>query len=228
MRPAIRVVVADDDERVRRDFRQLLELESDIEVVAVAPDGGAAVEVCGRLRPDVVVMDVRMPGMDGIEATRQLRRAHADRCRVLVITTFDLDDYVLAAVRAGASGFLLKDDAPGQLAPAVRTIAAGDAIVAPRATARLLREFVRPDVEAAVGRAPGALTDREAHLVRLMARGLSNEEIAAQAFISRATVKTHVSHILTKLDLTSRIQVVVWAYENGLAAVPPAAGRLDV
>lgn len=222
--PAIRVVVVDDDERVRLDFRQLLDLESDLEVAAVASDGAAAVEVCGRLLPDVVVMDVRMPGMDGIEATRRLRRAHTDRCRVLVITTFDLDDYVLAAVRAGASGFLLKDHAPGQLAPAVRTIAAGDAIVAPRATARLLREFVRPDV--ALGRAPGPLTEREAYLVHLLARGLSNEEIAAQAFISRATVKTHVSHILTKLDLVSRIQVVVWAYENGLAA-PPAAGAGD-
>lgn len=221
MNPTIRVVITDDDARVRHDFRQLLHLETDIECVAVAPDGVTAIEVCDRLTPDVVVMDVRMPGMDGIEATRHLRSRHTDHCRVLVITTFDLDDYVLNAVRAGASGFLLKDQAPEQLASAVRTIAAGNAIVAPRATARLLQEFIRPGPGAR--QTPGALTDRESHLVRLMAQGLSNEEIAAEAFISRATVKTHVSNILTKLNLASRIQIVVWAYENGLAHPPPPA-----
>jgi len=215
---AIRTVVVDDDARVRRDLATLLELEADIAVVAVAADGAAAVDVCDRLTPDVVVMDVRMPVMDGIEATRLLRRRHRARCRVLVLTTFDLDDYVLGAVRAGASGFLLKDQAPDHLAAAVRTIAAGDGIVAPRATARLLQEFVQPTL--ADQRSPDGLTDREVDLVRLMARGLSNTEIAAEAYISRATVKTHVSNILGKLNLTSRIQIVVWAYEHGLAGSP--------
>jgi len=215
---AIRAVVADDDARVRHDFRAILELEEDIEVVAVAAEGAAAVDVCDRLEPDVVVMDVRMPVMNGIEATRCLRRQHADRCRVLVVTTFDLDDYVLGAVRAGASGFLLKDQAPDHLAVALRTIAAGEGIVSPRATARLLQEFVPPT--GAGGAIPGGLTARELDLVRLMARGLSNEELAAAAYISRATVKSHVSHILTKLALTSRIQIVVWAYEHGLAGSP--------
>jgi DNA-binding NarL/FixJ family response regulator len=212
----VRTVVADDDARVRRDFAAILELEPDIEVAAVAADGAAALEVCDRLRPDVVVLDVRMPVLDGIAATRRLRERHTDRCRVLVVTTFDLDDYVLGAVRAGAGGFLLKDQAPDQLAAAVRTIAAGDGIVSPRATARLLHEFVPP----AARPAAGGLTDREVQLVRLMARGLSNEELAAAAFISRATVKTHVSNILSKLHLTSRIQIVVWAYEHGLAGPP--------
>lgn len=150
---------------------------------------------------------------DGIEATRRLRRRHRTGCRVLVITTFDLDEHVLGAVRAGAAGFLLKDRAPEQLADAVRTVAAGDGIVSPRATARLLREFVPPALD---GPAPAGLTDRETDLVRLLARGLSNDQIAAAARISRATVKTHVSSILAKLGLTSRLQVVVWAYEHGL------------
>lgn len=211
----IRVVVADDDPRVQRDFSAILELEADIEVVAAVADGAAAVAAGDRLLPDVIVMDVRMPTMNGIDATRCLRRQHRQRCRVLVVTTFDLDDYVLGAVHAGASGFLLKDQAPDQLAGAVRTVAAGDAIVSPRATARLLREFVRPAI--ADQRAPGALTEREVDLVRLLARGLSNEQMAAEAYISRATVKTHVSNILAKLGLTSRLQVVVWAYEHGLA-----------
>jgi DNA-binding NarL/FixJ family response regulator len=209
----ISVVIADDDERVRSDFRQLLELEPDIEVVAVVPDGAVAVDICGRLMPDVVVMDVRMPLLDGIAATTEIRRRHADACRVLVVTTFDLDEFVLGAARAGAAGFILKDQAPEQLADAVRTVALGEAIVSPRATARLLLEFVKqPPVTTA-----GPLTEREVEVVRLMARGLSNEEIAVHAFISRATVKTHVSNVLSKLGLVSRIQVVVWAYENGLA-----------
>lgn len=210
----IRTVVVDDDARVRHDFTALLGLEPDIAVVADAADGAAAVDVCARLLPDVVVMDVRMPTMNGIEATRVLRRRHRERCRVLVVTTFDLDDYVLGAVRAGAGGFLLKDQAPELLAPAVRTIASGEGIVSPRATARLLQEFVAPD---RAGRgAPGGLTGRELDLVALMARGLSNEEIAVRARISRATVKSHVSNILAKLELSSRLQVVVWAYEHGL------------
>jgi DNA-binding NarL/FixJ family response regulator len=215
----ITVLIADDDARVRRDFRQLLELESDIVVVAVVANGAEAVEVADRLLPDVVVMDVRMPSMNGIDASRLLRSRHTASCRVLVVTTFDLDEYVLGAVRAGASGFLLKDQAPEQLAAAVRTIRAGDAIVSPRATARLLQEFVAPS---AVPTSPGAglLSERELDVVQLMARGLSNEEIAGAAFITRATVKTHVSSVLAKLGLTSRLQVVVWAYEHGIAQPP--------
>jgi DNA-binding NarL/FixJ family response regulator len=211
--PGIRVVVADDDPRVRQDFAVLLDLEPDITVVGTAADGTEAVAAGVDLRAHVVVMDVRMPGTNGIEATRRLRLRSRDRCRVLVVTTFDLDDYVLGAVRAGAAGFLLKDQAPEQLAAAVRTIAAGEGIVSPRATARLLREFVGPGP---VDARPGGLTEREADLVTLMAGGLSNEEIAERARISRATVKTHVSNILAKLGLTSRLQIVVWAYEHGL------------
>jgi DNA-binding NarL/FixJ family response regulator len=217
----VRVVVADDDPRVRTDFTTLLELEPDLVVVGTAPDGAAAVEAAARLLPDVVVMDVRMPRLDGIEATRRLRARVGDRSRVLVVTTFDLDDYVLGAVRAGAAGFLLKDRAPDLLAPAVRTVAAGDGIVSPRATARLLRELAAP---AAAG-PPGGLTEREADLVALLARGLTNGEIAARARISRATVKTHMSNVLAKLGLANRLQVVVWAYEHGLAAPPGSGGR---
>jgi DNA-binding NarL/FixJ family response regulator len=214
----IRVVVIDDDERVRHDFRAVLELEADMEVVGLAADGVVGVELCTRLQPDVVVMDVRMPSMNGIEATRLLRERSTTTCRVLVVTTFDLDDYVLGAVRAGASGFLLKDQAVPSLAAAVRTVAAGDAIVSPRATALLLAELVRP-----AGPKPSdghPLTDREAEVVRLMARGLSNDDIATTAAIARSTVKTHVSSVLTKLGLTSRIQIVVWAYEQGWVTAP--------
>jgi DNA-binding NarL/FixJ family response regulator len=217
--PALRVVVADDDPRVRDDFTTLLGLEHDIAVVGTAADGEEAVEIATRLQPHVVVMDVRMPGRNGIEATRALRRRHLDRCRVLVVTTFDLDEYVLGAVRAGAAGFLLKDQAPELLASAVRTVAAGEGVVSPRATARLLRELVAPGL--AEDRRPAGLTEREAEVVVLIARGLSNDEIARRAGITRATAKTHISNVLAKLGLASRLQVVVWAYENGLAP-PPA------
>jgi DNA-binding NarL/FixJ family response regulator len=207
------VVVADDDERIRHDFAQLLELEPDITVVGVAADGRAAVELCRALTPQVCVMDVRMPRLNGIDATASIRQ-HPGAPRLLVVTTFDLDEYVLSAVRAGASGFLLKDTAPEQLADAVRTVARGDGIVSPRATGRLLQELTRSRSRHS---AATPLTERESELVRLMARGLRNEEIAVVAGISRATVKTHVSSILAKLGLTSRLQIVVWAYENGIA-----------
>lgn len=222
MTTRLRVVIVDDDPRVRHDFTELLELEPDIEVIGSAGDGEIGVELCIRLEPDVVVMDVRMPGRNGIEATHLLRTHFTTSCRVLVMTTFDLDDYVLGAVRAGASGFLLKDRAVETLADAVRTVAAGEAIVAPRATARLLAELVEPTTTKRNAAHP--LTDRELDVVRLMARGLSNDDIAIAATISRATVKTHVSNILTKLGLTSRIQIVVWAYEQGCTtpAFPPA------
>ena len=209
----IRVIIVDDDERVRSDFRDLLQLEPDLVVVAVAGEGSVAVELCRRLRPDVVLMDVRMPGMNGIEATHVIRAAGGECCRVLVITTFDLDEYVLGAVHAGASGFLLKDQAPDHLAEAVRTVARGEAIVSPRATARLLTELVRP--AATIDRTHPLLTGREIEVIVLLAGGLSNDEIASSAAISRATVKTHVSSILTKLGLSSRIQILVWAYERG-------------
>lgn len=210
----LRVVVADDDPRVRGDFRQLIELEPDLEVVTTVGDGRAAVAAGDRFRPEVVVMDVRMPGLDGIAATRRLRERHTDRCRVLVVTTFDLDEYVLGAVRAGAVGFLVKDQAPEALAGAIRAVAAGDGIVSPRATARLLRELVAPDDDDG---GAGRLTARETDLVRLLARGLSNAKLAAALQISAATVKTHVSNVLAKLGLGSRLQLVVWAYDHGLA-----------
>jgi DNA-binding NarL/FixJ family response regulator len=211
----LRVVIADDDARVRRDFRSLLELEPDIEVVGLAPDGAVAIDLAARLQPDVVVMDVRMPAMDGIAATKRLREGNPPHSRVLVITTFDVDEYVLGAARAGASGFLLKDDAPEELARGVRTVAAGDALVSPRATARLLHEFVvaSPRYTDAVA----ALTDREIDIVRLMAKGMNNDQISEAAVISLGTTKTHVSNVLSKLNLQSRIQIVVWAYENGVA-----------
>jgi DNA-binding NarL/FixJ family response regulator len=211
---SLRILVADDDERVRRSFAALLELESDMDVVATVNDGQSAVDVAQRLMPDVVVMDIRMPRLDGIEATRQIRATNPSWGKILVVTTFDLDEYVLGAARAGAAGFLLKDQAAEELARAVRVIASGEAIVSPRATARLLQEFVQP---VASPIAEGLLTEREIDIVRLMARGLSNDDIAREAFISLGTVKTHVSSILTKLQLQSRIQIVVWAYEMSIA-----------
>lgn len=210
----LRIMICDDDQRVRDDFASILRDEDDIDVVATVADGFAAVSVGKRLWPDVVVMDVRMPGMNGIEATRALKAGATNTsCGVLVVTTFDLDEYVLGAIRAGASGFLLKDEAADLLAEAVRTIAAGNAVVAPRATARLIAELTgaRPLADT------GTLSPREIEVVRLLALGSSNDEIAAAAHISKATVKSHVSSILTKLGLTSRIQIVVWAYEHGIA-----------
>jgi DNA-binding NarL/FixJ family response regulator len=211
----LRVVIADDDARVRRDFRSLIELEPDIEVVGLAPDGAVAIDLAARLQPDVVVMDVRMPAMDGIAATKRLRKGNPTHSRVLVITTFDVDEYVLGAARAGASGFLLKEDAPEELARGVRAVAAGDALVSPRATARLLHEFVV--VSPRYTDAVAALTDREIDIVRLMAKGMNNDQISEAAVISLGTTKTHVSNVLSKLNLQSRIQIVVWAYENGVA-----------
>jgi DNA-binding NarL/FixJ family response regulator len=207
----IRVLIADDDERVRRTFTALLQLEPDMIVVQAVNDGEMAVEEATRLQPDVIVMDIRMPRLDGIAATTKVRAQNPSWGRILVVTTFDLDEYVLGAARAGASGFLLKDQAPEELAKAVRLVASGEAIVSPRATARLLQEFVRPARNDA---AIKLLTERELDVVRLMAKGLSNDDIASEAFISLGTVKTHVSSILSKLQLQSRIQIVVWAFEN--------------
>ncbi len=210
----IRVLLADDQELVRSGFRLILELADGIEVVGEAVDGREAVHLAKELEPDVVLMDVRMPDVDGIEATRQLRATGLET-RVLVLTTFDLDEYVYAAVRAGASGFLLKDAPREQLVTAVRTVARGEALLAPAITKRLIERFVaRPAPESAPGLAE--LSARESEVLRLLARGLSNAEIAAELFVGEATVKTHVARVLAKLGLRDRVQAVVFAYEHGL------------
>jgi len=215
----LRVVVADDQALVRAGFRMILEANG-IEVVAEAADGAEAVEAARRLRPDVVLMDIRMPGMDGIEATRRLAAedgAGGPPVRVLVLTTFDLDDHVYDALQAGASGFLLKDVSREELVAAVRVVAAGEALLAPSVTRRLLAEFARQRPAARpTPAALEALTPREQDVLRLLARGLSNAEIAAQLVVGEATVKSHVAHVLMKLDLRDRIQAVIVAYEMGL------------
>jgi DNA-binding NarL/FixJ family response regulator len=222
---SVRVVVADDHEVVRSGYAAVLDTRSDITVVGTASDGAEAVRICRTLRPDVVLMDVRMPGMDGIEATRQLvrsgREAPADGYRgprVLVLTTFDLDEYVYDALRAGASGFLLKDVTAERLFDAVRVVAAGDALLAPSVTRRLISEFtqLRPKPETTSEVALTALTPRETEVLCLVAEGLSNHEIAARLVVTEETVKTHVSRVLSKLGLRDRTQAVVAAYESGL------------
>ena len=210
----IQVLIADDQAMVRSGLRLILETEDDIEVVAEAENGEEAVRLSRRERPDVVLMDVRMPVMDGLEATRQIT-SQVEETRVIVLTTFDLDDYVYGALRAGASGFLLKDAEADQLVDAIRVIASGDAIIAPSITKRLISEFAgRPQSRPVTGLEE--LTDREVEVLRLVARGLSNAEIAEELFVSETTVKTHVSHVLTKLQLRDRVQAVVAAYESGL------------
>ena len=227
----IRVVLVDDQELVRTGFRLVLGGQPDIDVVGEAGDGAEAIEVAARTRPDVVVMDVRMPRMDGVTATRRIRanaNADADASadarapRVLILTTFDLDEYVYEAIRAGASGFLLKDTGARNLIDGVRAVHSGDAVVAPSATRRLLDRFAAavPSWHAAErqGQDPpgGPLTPRETEVLREVAHGLSNAEIAARMYLSEATVRTHVSNILGKLGLRGRVQAVVYAYEAGL------------
>jgi DNA-binding NarL/FixJ family response regulator len=215
----IRVLLVDDQQLVRTGFRMILSDEADIEVVGEAPDGQSALDAVRRLRPDVVVMDVRMPVLDGVEATRRLVADPDVSARVLVLTTFDADEFVFEALRAGASGFLLKDVAPDDFAAAIRTVAAGDALLAPSVTKRLLDRF-RDRLPA--GRADPRderirdLTERELEILKLVARGLSNREIAERLVLAEPTVKTHVSHALLKLDLRDRAQAVVLAYEVGL------------
>jgi DNA-binding NarL/FixJ family response regulator len=225
--PAVRILVADDHEVVRSGFAELLDTQPDLAVVGTASNGREAVRLGRELGPDVVLMDIRMPGMDGIEATRQLTRHAAGTPRVLVLTTFDLDEYVYDALRAGASGFLLKDVTAERLIDAVRIIAAGDALLAPGITRRLISEFAqRPATTPKPPAALDELTPREAEVLQLLAAGLSNSEIAATLVITDETVKTHVSRILTKLGLRDRTQAVVLAYESGLV-VPgsrPALG----
>ena len=212
----IRVLIADDQALVRGGFRMILEAQKDIEVVGEANDGLEAVAQAKELQPDVVLMDIRMPELDGLEATRRLL-AGDGAMRVLMLTTFDLDEYVYEAMKAGASGFLLKDVPPERLAEAVRVVAAGESLLAPVITQRLIEEYVRRPPP---GSGPPAelseLTEREFEVLKLMARGLSNAELAGQLFLSEATVKTHVTHVLAKLKLRDRVQAVVLAYESGL------------
>ena len=209
---SIKVLIADDQALLRTGFRMILESEPDLEVVGEASDGAEAVTAVLRLRPDVVLMDVRMPRLDGLAATRRLR----GHTRVLILTTFDLDEYVYEALRAGASGFLLKDAPADQLVTAIRVVAAGDALLAPSITRRLIEEFARRPPASSRPAALTALSPRELEVMRLIARGLSNSEIAGELVLGEATVKTHVSRILQKLGLRDRAQAVVAAYESGL------------
>jgi DNA-binding NarL/FixJ family response regulator len=212
----IRVVIADDQELVRTGFRVILDSEPDIEVVGEAGDGREAIEVTRSHRPDVVLMDVRMPHLDGLEATRRIVADAEEGPRVLILTTFDLDEYVYEALRSGASGFLLKDGPAQQLISAVRVVARGDALLAPRITRRLIAEFARSPSPTARPEQLGALTGREVEVLKLVARGLTNAEIARELYVAETTVRTHLGHILTKQGLRDRVQAVVLAYETGL------------
>jgi DNA-binding NarL/FixJ family response regulator len=210
---SIRVLVADDQSMVRAGFRMLLAQEADIEVVAEASNGLDAVREAARVHPTVVLMDIRMPVLDGLEATRRILAAD-QVARILILTTFDLDEYVYQALKAGASGFVLKDDPPEQLIAAIRTVAAGDALLSPTVTRRVIKQFTRlprptPPTELA------NLTTREHEVFRLIARGLSNAEIGRQLYIGETTVKTHITHILQKLQLRDRVQLIVLAYQTG-------------
>jgi DNA-binding NarL/FixJ family response regulator len=217
---SIRVLLCDDQALVRSGFRMILETREDIEIVGEAEDGAQALELAQRRQPDVVLMDVRMPVLDGVEATRRLVESGSES-RVLILTTFDLDEYVYEALRAGASGFLIKDVQPAQLVDAIRVVARGEALLAPTVTRRLLDRFA-PALPASPGEPPqelSSLTERELEVLGLLAGGLSNAELAERLFLSETTVKTHVSSILRKLGLRDRVQAVVVAYQAGLA--PP-------
>lgn len=219
---SIRVLVADDQSMVRAGFRMLLASDPDIEVVGEAGNGLEAVDKAAILRPTVVLMDIRMPELDGLEATRRILAAD-DTARVLILTTFDLDEYVYEALRAGASGFVLKDDPPEQLLAAIHVVAGGDALLSPAVTKHVIKEFTRIP-HAAPPKEIGDLTERELEVFRLIARGLSNAEIAQELYISETTVKTHITHILMKLNLRDRVQAVVLAFETGLFEPDVGAG----
>jgi DNA-binding NarL/FixJ family response regulator len=214
----IRIIVADDHEVVRTGFAALLDTQPGFTVAGTACDGAEAVRICRDLHPDVVLMDVRMPGMDGIQATRQLTGSGQEGPRILILTTFDLDEYVYDALRAGASGFLLKDVTAERLFDAVRVVAAGEALLAPTVTRRLISQFTRhrPRPDAPPTAVLATLTPRETQVLRLVAEGLSNHEISAQLIVTEETIKTHVSRVLSKLGLRDRTQAVVTAYESGL------------
>ena len=211
---SIRVLVADDQSLVRGGFRMLLAGEQDMEIVAEASNGLEAVEKAARFHPTIVLMDIRMPELDGLEATRRILEADAE-ARILILTTFDLDEYVYEALRSGASGFVLKDEPPEQLLAAIRTVAAGDALLSPSVTMRVIKQFARKP-RPAPPKEFDELTSREQEVFRLIADGLSNVEIGQQLFISDTTVKTHITHILQKLGLRDRVQAVVLAYQTGL------------
>jgi DNA-binding NarL/FixJ family response regulator len=212
----IRIVIADDQALVRSGFRLIVDARPDLEVVGEAEDGEQAVALVAELEPDVILLDIRMPNLDGIEATKQIV-ASGSGTRILVLTTFDLDEYVYGAIRAGASGFLLKDVRPGELVDAIRVVASGNALLGPTAVERLLRRFSVPvDDHPMDTAAVGSLTDREAETLRLLANGLSNAEIAATLVVSETTVKTHVSNLLRKLGVRDRVQAVIAAYDAGV------------
>ncbi|TDB99780.1 response regulator transcription factor [Nonomuraea longispora] len=213
----IRVLLADDQTLVRAGFRSILSDEDDVEVVGEAPNGTAAVQRARELKPDVVLMDIRMPDLDGLEATRRIARdPRLEGVKVIILTTFDLDDYVYGALRAGASGFLVKDTEPAELIHAVRVVARGDALIAPSITRRLIAEFAGRVKRPEPGPELNALTEREREVMALVAAGSSNDEIAAQLVLSPATAKTHVSRIMTKLSVRDRAQLVIIAYEAGM------------
>jgi DNA-binding NarL/FixJ family response regulator len=225
----IRIVLADDQALLRKGFRMILEAEDGMEIVGEAANGDDAVRLAGLYAPDVVLMDVRMPVLDGIEATRVIT-ASSDTTRVLILTTFDLDEYAFGALRAGASGFLLKDVPPPELVAAIRTVAQGDAVVSPRITRRLLEEYAHqlPDASDGAGTVPGGeelavagLTEREHEVLLAVAEGLSNAEIAERLYVSEATVKSHVGRLLAKLGLRDRVQAVVFAFQSGLVKPSP-------
>jgi len=212
-----RILIVDDQALVRAGFRLVLESQKDFEVAGEAGDGDEAVEAARRLRPDVILMDVRMPRMDGLEATRRILAI--SNPRIVMLTTFDLDEYVYAALQAGACGFLLKDVTPGHLIDAVRLVKDGDALLAPSITRRLVERYAARPMRPSLRTELESLTDREAEVLRLMARGLGNQEIAEKLFVSEATVKTHVAHILDKLRAGNRVQAVIAAYESGMVTL---------
>jgi DNA-binding NarL/FixJ family response regulator len=222
----IKVLIADDHALMRDGLRAMLQAQDDMEVVGEAGDGAAAVDEAIRLHPDVVVMDIRMPRLDGIEATKRLLAQGQHAPHVLVLTTFDLDEYVFEALRAGAGGFMLKDAPPRQLAEAVRTVARGESLLAPAVTRRLIERHVRlPPTDTVRRERFSELTERELEILRLLTRGLSNAEIAAELYLSEATVKTHITRVLAKIGVRDRVQAVVLAYETGL--VTPGSSGLD-
>jgi DNA-binding NarL/FixJ family response regulator len=213
---SIRVLLADDQAMVRAGFRMILESDAEIDVVGEAANGEQAVAATRRLRPDVVLMDIQMPGEDGLQATRQIVQSPGLRCRVVILTTFERDEYVFDALQSGASGFLLKNAPPEELVHAVRVVAAGDALLAPSVTRRIIEQFASRPIKPELGARLQSLTQREREVLVMLARGASNAELAGELFVSEGTIKTHVSSLLAKLGLRDRVQAVVLAYESGL------------